>query len=153
LFDQLKLALSSALVLALPRDEGRFCLETDTSDMATGPVLYQQQGDQAWKLVGYHSKSYNEAEKNYTTHNKEMLAIMRGLEEWRSLLIGAQEPFEIHTDHQNLTYFQEPQKLTSRQVNWTTKLQDFNFTIKHVSGASNAAADALSHPEGEEKGP
>jgi hypothetical protein len=79
--------------------------------------------------VGYASKSYNDAKKSYTTYDKEMLRVMRGLEEWRSLLIGAAEPFEIWTNHRNLTYFCELQKLTSRQVNWTTKLQDFNFTI------------------------
>jgi hypothetical protein len=121
-FDQLKTALSSAPVLALPGNEGKFWLETDASDTATGAVLYQQQSDQAWKLVRYHSKSYNDAKRNYTTYDKEMLAIMRGLEEWRSLLIGVRESFEIHTDHHNLMYFQEPQKLTSWQVNWTTKL-------------------------------
>jgi hypothetical protein len=79
--------------------------------------------------VGYTSKSYSKAEKSYTTYNKEMLGVMRGLEKWWSLLIGAAEPFKIWTDHQNLTYFQEPQKLTSRQVDWTTKLQDYNFMI------------------------
>jgi hypothetical protein len=146
-------ALSTAPVLTLPGDEGQFRLETDASDTATRAVLYQHQEDSSWKLVGYHSKSYNDAEKKYTTYDKEMLAIMRALEEWRSLLIGAREPFEIHTDHWNLTYFQDPQKLTSWQVNWTTKLQDYDFVIKHISGSSNTAMDALSRLEGEEKAP
>jgi hypothetical protein len=90
-------------------------------------------------------------EKSYTTYDKEMLAVMRGLEAWRSLLIGVAQPFKILTDHRNLTYFQEPQKLMARQVNWTTKLQDFNFIIRHVEGMSNARADALSRLEGMEK--
>jgi hypothetical protein len=71
----------------------------------------------------------------------------------RSLLIGTTQPFKIHTDHRNLTYFCEPQKLTSRQVNWTTKLQDFDFVIKHISGTSNVLVDVLSRPDRVEKGP
>jgi hypothetical protein len=102
----------------------------------------QKQSDRTYQLVGYASRSYNEAKKSYTTYDKEMLGVMRGLEEWRSLLLGAVKPFEIWTDHQNLTYFREPQKLTSRQVNWMTKLQDYNFVIWHVEGSSNARADA-----------
>jgi hypothetical protein len=123
----------------------------DTSDVATGAVLYQEQDTGAYQPVGYFSKLYNEAEGNYMTYDKEMLAIMRALEEWRSLLIGAAQPFKIHTDHRNLTYFREPQKLMSRQVNWTTKLQDFDFTIKHIAGTSNVAADVLSRPDRGEK--
>jgi hypothetical protein len=80
-----------------------------------------------------------------------MLGVIRGLEEWHSLLIGAAEPFEILTDHQNLTYFREPQKLTGQQVNWTMKLQDYNFVIKHISGISNSRADALSRLDRLEK--
>jgi hypothetical protein len=76
---------------------------------------------------------------------------MRALDEWRSLLIGAREPFEIHTDHRNLTYFRDPQKLTARQANWTTKLQDYDFVIKHIAGKSNVPADALSRPKGQEE--
>jgi hypothetical protein len=107
--------------------------------------------DGSLRPVGYSSKSYNDAKKNYTTYDKEMLAIMRALDEWRSLLIGARQPFEIYTDHCNLTYFRDPQKLTSRQANWMTKLQDFDFIIKHITGMSNVSADALSRPDGEEK--
>jgi hypothetical protein len=141
-FNRLKEALVMAPVLALPRDNGKFHLETDASDVATGAVLYQEQEDSSLRPVGYSSKSYNDAEKNYTTYDKELLAIMRALDEWRSLLIGTCQPFEIHTDHRNLTYFRDPQKLTSRQANWTTKLQDFDFVIKHITGTSNVSADA-----------
>jgi hypothetical protein len=150
-FERLITALTTAPVLALPADEGLFRLEMDASDLATGAVLSQAQPDGTYRPIGYASKYYSDAEKSYTTYDKEMLGVMRGLEEWRSLLIGAAEPFEIWTGHRNLTYFQEPQKLMSRQVNWTTKLQDFNFVIWHVEGPSNARADALSRPEGAEK--
>jgi hypothetical protein len=135
--EELKEALVTAPVLALLADKGRFRLETDALDMATGAVLYQLQDNRVYKPIGYTSKSYNDVEKAYTTYDKEMLGVMKGLEEWRNLLIGASEPFEIMTDHRNLTYFREPQKLTSRQVNWMTKLQDFNFVIKHIDGSSN----------------
>jgi hypothetical protein len=150
-FQSLKEALTMAPVLALPKDEGIFRLETDASDVATGAVLYQAQEDGTFRRVGYFSKSYNDAEKNYTTYDKEMLTIMRALGEWMSLLIGAREPFEVHTDHRNLTYFRDPQKLTSRQANWTTKLQDYDFVIKHISRKSNVPVDVLSRPDGEEK--
>jgi hypothetical protein len=150
-FESLITALTTAPVLALPSDEGLFQLETDASDLATGAVLSQVQLDGTCRPVGYTSKSYNDMEKSYTTSDKEMLAVMRGLEEWRNLLIGVAQPFEILTDHRNLTYFREPQKLTARQVNWTTKLQDYNFTIRHVDGPSNARADTLSRLEGIEK--
>jgi hypothetical protein len=80
-------------------------------------ILYQIQEDGEYHPVGYTLKSYNDTEKNYTTYDKEMLGVMRGLEEWRNLLIEVAKPLKIMTDHRNLTYFREPQKLTSRQVN------------------------------------
>jgi hypothetical protein len=150
-FEALRDALVMAPVLALPRDHGLFRLEMDASDVATGVVLYQEQDDGTFRPVGYYSKSYNEAEKNYTMYDKEMLGVMRGLEEWRSLLISVTHPFEIHTNHRNLVYFREPQKLTSQQVNWMAKLQEYNFVIKHISGMSNVPADTLSRPDGVEK--
>jgi hypothetical protein len=151
-FKELREALITAPVLALPADTGKFHPETDASDIVTGAVLYQMQNDRGYRPVGYASKLYSEAEKGYTTYDKEMLGVMRGLEDWRNLLIGTSEPFKIMTDHQNLTYFREPQKLTLRQVNWMTKLQDYNFMIKHIKGNNNTRADALSGLEGVEKG-
>ena len=67
--------------------------------------------DGKWRPVPFLSKSLNETERNYEIHNKEMLAIIRGLESLRHLLEGAQFKFEIWTDHKNLEYFMKAQKL------------------------------------------
>ena len=64
--------------------------------------------------VAFLSKSLNEVERNYKIHDKEMLAIIRGLEVWRHLLKGVQFKFEIWMDHKNLKYFMKAQKLNRR---------------------------------------
>jgi len=78
--------------------------------------------DGLWRLVVFLSKLLNETERNYEIHNKEMLAIVRGLEVWRHLLKGVQSKFEIWTDHKNLEYFMRTQKLNRRQAHWTLYL-------------------------------
>ena len=62
------------------------------------------------------SKLLNKTERNYEIHDKEMLAIVRGLENWRYLLEGAHFKFEIWTDYKNLEYFMKVQKLNQRQA-------------------------------------
>jgi len=102
-------------VLAIPIDDAPYCLETDASDYALGAVLSQKQ-DEKWHPIAFLSKSLNEAERNYEIYDKEMLAIMVALDEWRHHLLGAKLQFEIWTDHQNLTYFKKPQKMNRRQA-------------------------------------
>ena len=80
-------------------------MEVDALDYVTGGVLSMECGDGKWKPVAFLSKSLNEMERNYKIHDKEMLAIIRGLENWRHLLEGTQFKFEIWTDHKNLEYF------------------------------------------------
>jgi len=80
-------------------------MEIDVSDYATGGVLSIECEDNLWRPVAFLSKLLNETERNYEIHDKEMLAIIRGLEAWRHLLEGAQFKFEIWTDHKNLEYF------------------------------------------------
>ena len=75
-----------------------------------------------------------------------MLAVVKTLEHWRPYLIWTEEPFIIETDHENLTYWKSPKKLTGRTARWHEKLQDYNFKIVHIQGKSNGAADALSRP-------
>ena len=83
-------------------------MEVDASDYATGGMLSMECKDGLWRPVIFLSKSLNETERNYEIHNKEMLAIIRGLE---NLLKGAQSKFEIWTDYKNLEYFMKAQKL------------------------------------------
>ena len=90
------------------------------------------------------SRTLNPAERNYEIYDKELLAIVSALKEWRHYLLDADEKFEIWTDHENLKYFREPQKLNGRQARWYLRLQDYDFTLKHVPGKSNTKADLLS---------
>ena len=115
-FDVLKSAITSTPTLAFPSKSGPFCLECDASNFAMGAVLSQQQEDRLFHLIGFMSKSFSNMERNYQIHNKEMLAIMCALEEWRHFLKGSDQKFEIHTDHKNLSYFQEAHKLNHHQA-------------------------------------
>jgi len=100
--------------------------------------------DGLWRPVAFFSKSLNETERNYEIHDKEMLAIVRGLEAWRHLLEGAQYKFEIWTDHKNLEYFIKVQKLNQRQARWALYLSRFDFILKYVAGVKMGKADGLS---------
>src|SRR3984893_1803811 len=143
-FQDLRLALISAPVLALPQDKGRWKVETDVSNLVTGGVLSQLQMDGTWRVVDYISKALTAAEKNYNMYDKEFLAVIWALWQWQAYLIGADEMIEIWTDHANLQYFRKPQKLKPRQVQWVGELQCFDFEIKYHTGKSNTKADALS---------
>jgi len=92
------------------------------------------------------------AERNYDTHNKELLAIIRCFKEWRVFLLGYSQQIDIYSDHQNLTYFRQPQDLTRRQARWITYLQDYNFHILHCKGSLNKKADILSQQVDHDQG-
>ena len=104
-FDALKNAITSAPTLAFPSKSSLFRLECDASNFTTGAVLSQQQEDGLFHPIGFMSKSFSNTEWNYQIHNKEMLAIMHALEEWRHFLEGSNQKFEIHMDHKDLSYF------------------------------------------------
>jgi hypothetical protein len=82
-FRKLKELVTSALVLTTPADDQPFRIEADSSDYATGAVLSQlSTEDRKWHPIAYYSKSLSETERNYEIHDKEMLAIIRVLDEW-----------------------------------------------------------------------
>jgi len=86
-FRKLKELVTSAPVLTTPADDQPFHIEADSSDFATGAVLSQLSTEDAkWHPVAYYSKSLSETERNYEIHDKEMLAIIRALDEWRHFL-------------------------------------------------------------------
>ena len=127
-FEELKEKITSQPVLALPKREGKFRVETDTSGHAIGGVLSQEQ-EGKWKPIAFLSRTMQPAERNYKIYDKELLAIVEALAKWRQYLLDAAERFEIWTDHENLKYFREPHKLNGRQARWYLKLQDYDFIL------------------------
>src|SRR5258708_39475319 len=88
-------------------------------------------------------KTLSEPERNYEIYDKELLAINKALKTWRQYLLDAQEQFKIWTDHENLKYFREPQKLNARQARWYLMLQEYDFVLHHITGKTNTKADIL----------
>ena len=115
-FKKLKECFTKELVLAAPDLDKKMRMKVDASDYAIGGVLSMECKDKLWRPVAFLSKSLNETERNYEIHDKEMLAIIRELENWRHLLEGICFKFEIWTDHKNLEYFMKVQKLNCRQA-------------------------------------
>ena len=115
-FKELKEQFTKELVLVALDIDKKMRMEVDASNYATGGVLLMECEDSLWRPVAFLSKSLNKTERNYEIHDKEMLAIIRGLETWRHLLEGAQFKFKIWMDHKNLEYFMKAQKLNRRQA-------------------------------------
>jgi len=104
------------LVLVVLDLNKKIRMEVDVSDYATEGVLLIEYEDGQWRLVTFFSKFLNEIERNYEFHDKKMLAVIKGLENWKYLLEGIKFKFEIKIDHKNLEYFIKIQKLNRRQA-------------------------------------
>jgi len=144
-FEDLKTAVTTAPVLVSPQDSELFQVEVDSSDLATGAVLSQQSTtDGKWHPMVFYSKSLSSMEQNYEIHDKEMLAIIHTLEEWRHFLEEAIHPIEIWTDHKNLEYFMTAKKLNHCQACWSLHLARFDFLLHHCPGRTIGKPDALS---------
>ena len=103
-------------VLAALDLDKKFRVEANASNYATGGVLFMKCSDNIWRPVAFISKSLSDREHNYEIHNKEILVVIKCLEEWRHFLEGAVIRFEIWTDYKNLEYFMKAQKLNWRQA-------------------------------------
>ena len=144
-FDRLKQSVTAAPVLVSPDSTKPFRIEADSSDFATGAVLSQVSAeDDKWHPVAFLSKSLSPVERNYEIHDKEMLAIIRALQEWRHFVEGAEHPCEIWTDHKNLEYFMTAKQPNRCQARWSLYLSQFDFTLHHKPGKSIGKPDALS---------
>lgn len=104
-FDTLKESFVKEPILATWELNRPTRIKVDASGYATGVVLLQQLKDGLWHPIAFCSESMNEAKRNYKIYDQEMLAIIRGLKDWRHYLKGLPQPFEIITDHQNLEYW------------------------------------------------
>jgi hypothetical protein len=145
-FDSLKSIIASEPVLRHPNHDLPFILTTDASAFAIGAVLMQQVDDHVHP-IGFYSASLSSAERNYSTPDLELLAIVRALQHWRHLLCGAKHPILIRSDNQSLKYFMANRTLSRRQVRWSGFLADFDFKIEHIQGKRNPADGFSRRPD------
>jgi hypothetical protein len=88
-----------------PDPSKMFYLQTDASTIGAGAVLTQEaEGSKKQKPIAYFSCTFSPAEANYNIYEKEFLAVIKAIENWRAHLIWTKEPFIIEMDHKNLTY-------------------------------------------------
>ena len=143
-FQELKNRLTSSPVLRLPDLSKPFIIQTDASKLGTGAVLLQQDAVGVSHPCAYLSQALVGAEQNYQVYDLELLAVIRTLKAWRPYLVSLVAPTVIYTDHQNITYFRQPQDLTARQMHWHSVLQEYPVRFMHIAGKKNGAPDLLS---------
>ena len=140
-FERLKQLLIEAPILAHPDFSSAFTLHTDASNHAVGIALCQvQDGDE--RAIAYYGKALNSAEKNYSTTEKEMLAIIVGLKKFKPYLFGSK--FLVHSDHKPLKYMLDQTDPKGRVARWLLYAQPYQFKIIYKKGSENTDADALS---------
>ena len=135
-FQSLKETLSNAPVLALPDSSKPFKVISDASDYGVGAVLLQE-----GRPVAYFSKKLSNAERNYSTTEKELAGVLYALKEWRCYLLG--QTFTVVTDHRANSFLQTQTLLSPRRARWAEFLQLFDIQWEYAPGSTNPA-DPLS---------
>ena len=140
-FELLKSKLISAPILSLPREEGEYILDTDSSAEGLGGVLSQMQ-DEKLSVIAYSSKALSKAERNYCVSRQELLAIVYHVLHWRCYLWG--NHFTVRTDHASLRYLISFKDATGQLARWIDALSEYDFEIQARPGRRNGNADSLS---------
>ncbi|GJW81886.1 reverse transcriptase domain-containing protein [Tanacetum coccineum] len=131
-FQTLKKKLTEAPILIAPDWDQPFELMCDASDYAIGAVLGQRI-EKHFRPIHYASKTMTEAESNYTTTEKEMLAVVYAFEKFRSYLIMNKSI--VYTDHSALKYLFAKKDAKARLLRWVLLLQEFNFKVIDTKGS------------------
>ena len=140
-FETLRDKIITAPVLSFANFSKPFFLHTDASGVGVGALL-SQSNEQFLKPIGYASRSLTKAEKNYAVIELEALALVFGLQYFRSYLYG--NSFTLATDHRPLKWLLEHQHTSSRLTRWGLLLQEYDVSIVYTPGKENKVADALS---------
>ncbi|GJS91068.1 putative reverse transcriptase domain-containing protein [Tanacetum coccineum] len=139
-FQLIKHKLCSAPILALPEGNEDFIVYCDASIKGLGAVLMQRE-----KVIAYASRQLKIHEKNYTTHDLELGAVVFALKIWRHYLYGTK--CTVFTDHKSLQHILDQKELNMRQRRWLELLSDYDCEIRYHPGKANVVADALSRKE------
>ncbi|GJX18917.1 putative reverse transcriptase domain-containing protein [Tanacetum coccineum] len=139
-FQLIKQKLCSAPILALPKGSENFIVYCDASHKGLGAVLMQNE-----KVIAYASRQLKIHEKNYTTHDLELGAVVFALKLWRHYLYGTR--CTVFTDHKSLQHILDQKELNMRQRRWLELLSDYDCDIRYHPGKANVVADALSRKE------
>nr|GEV61504.1 reverse transcriptase domain-containing protein [Tanacetum cinerariifolium] len=143
-FRTLKEKLTEAPILIAPNWDQPFELMCDASDFVVGAILGQRI-EKHFRPIHYASKMMTEAEANYTTTEKEMLAVVYAFEKFRSYLIMNKSM--VYTDHSALKYLFAKKEAKARLLRWILLLQEFDFKVVDTKGAENYTAGYLSRLE------
>ncbi|GJY78694.1 reverse transcriptase domain-containing protein [Tanacetum coccineum] len=139
-FQLLKSKLCDAPILSLPDGVEDFVVYCDASNQGLGCVLMQRN-----KVIAYASRQLKIHEKNYTTHDLELGAVVFALKFWRHYLYGTKSV--IYTDHKSLQHIFDQKELNMRQRRWIELFSDYECEIRYHPGKANVVADALSRKE------
>ncbi|GJT77345.1 putative reverse transcriptase domain-containing protein [Tanacetum coccineum] len=139
-FQLLKQKLCAAPILALPEGSDDFMVYRDASIKGLGAILMQRM-----KVIAYASRKLKVHEKNYTTHDPKLGAVVFTLKIWRHYLYGTK--CVVFTDHKSLQHILNQKELNMRQRRWIELLCDYDCEIRYHPGKANVVADALSRKE------
>ncbi|GKB51555.1 putative reverse transcriptase domain-containing protein [Tanacetum coccineum] len=139
-FQLLKKKLYSAPILALPEGSEDFIVYYDASIKGLGAMLMQRE-----KVIAYASRQLKIHEKNYTTHDLELGAVVFALKIWRHYLYGTK--CTVFTNYKSLQHILDQKELNMRQRHWLDFLSDYDYEIRYHPGKANVVADALSRKE------
>ncbi|CAM8972455.1 unnamed protein product [Rhodiola kirilowii] len=147
-FEKLKKALVSAPIIQPPNWDLPFELMCDASDYAIKGVLGQRV-DKKLHAIHYTSKVLNGGQLNYSTTEKELLAIVYAFDKFCSYLVGSKTI--VFTDHATIKYLLSKKDSKPRLIRWILLLQEFDIEIKDKKGVENVVADHLSRLEGNDE--
>ena len=136
-FDTMKKMITRETLLVYPDFTSKFEIHTDASHTQLGAVISQK-----GKPIAFYSRKLNDAQTRYTTTERELLAIVETLKEFRNILLG--QEIIVYTDHKNLTY---KNFNTERVMRWRLVLKEYGPKLEYIKGESNVVADALSRLE------
>jgi len=150
-FRKIKEEYRDGKILIIIDLEKQIWVYADASDYAIGSEISQLDENGKRRPVLFYSRKLLPAEMNYSTADKELLAIVQTMKKFQHYLRGTKYPVIVKSDHRNLRTFMTTKELNARQARWAEELSSYDFIIEHVKGKENVVADALSRrPDYEE---